>query len=156
MFFWCFFLIQKHGLTCGRFIPLHLSTDVFEFWTLIRRNVNRKFTIYAAIAFSAILFLPTPFGNLAQIILPFTYLPRILKNRGTFGALFTICSYDFVYTHKSAHRFLHTMTKALVKTLFIPYRIFTRQYYSKSRVQGCKTGITSVLLLHWLSAHKKS
>lgn len=28
-----FFSLPKHGLTCGSVIPLHLSTDVFEFWT---------------------------------------------------------------------------------------------------------------------------
>ena len=114
-------------------IPLHFIPHLY-----IGKMAVRK------VCFSVIFFLPTAFRNLAQIIIPFTYLPRILKNRGTFGALFTICSYDFVYTHKSACRFLRTMTKMLVKSLFIPYRIFTRQYYSRSRVQGCKTGSNSI------------
>lgn len=83
------------------------------------------FTIYVSIAFSAILFLPTAFSNFAQIIIPFTYLPRILKKRGTFGVMFTICSYDFVCVHKSLYHFLCAMTEELIKTLFIPYRIFT-------------------------------
>ena len=55
---------------------------------------------------------------------PFTYQPRILKNWGDFEVLFTICSYDFVCVHKSVYCFLCAITKALVKTLFIPYRIF--------------------------------
>ena len=40
----CFSSTQKHGLTCGSFIPLHLSTDDFGKSGKIQCIVNRKFT----------------------------------------------------------------------------------------------------------------